>query len=88
MAKKKRFDILVTWTQDLSLEFKVEADSLDEAKEKALAIDPNALTDEQIGQIEFGDGISDSKHFVNYQDVGTNCCPYGDDEEEVDDDCE
>jgi hypothetical protein len=84
--KKKQFEILVTWTQDLSLELKVEAGSLEEATKMALAIDPNALTDKQIGQIEFGDVVSDSEHFVNGDDVGTNCCPYGDEEEEVDND--
>jgi len=30
--------------------------------------------------------VSDSEHFVNGDDVGTNCCPYGDEEEEVDND--
>jgi hypothetical protein len=78
-GKKKRrtemakFNIVVTWTQELSVEKEVEATSLEEATRMALAIDPNEDVDEHLN---WGDVVSDIEAMVDGETVGMNNCPF------------
>jgi hypothetical protein len=66
--------IVVTWTQELSVEREVECDTA-EAAEEALAIDPNDIDPKTV---IFGDIVSDVEAMVDGETVGVNNCPFED----------
>jgi hypothetical protein len=69
-----KFNIVVTWIQELSVEKEVEAASLEEATQMALAIDPNEDVDDE--DLQWGDVVSDIEAMVDGETVGMNNCPF------------
>lgn len=75
-----KFSIVVSWTQELSVEKEVEAASLEEATQMALAIDPNEGVEDK--DLVWGDVVSDIEAMVDGEEVGINNCPFGEEEGE------